>query len=371
MADHRLTLFLCGDVMTGRGIDQILPHPGNPTLHESWVKSSLDYVKLAEGANGPIDRPVDLSYIWGEALDIFQQEKPQAKIINLETAVTRNDLPWPNKEVHYKMNPDNVGCLTAAGIDCCVLANNHTLDWGITGLTDSLKTLDQAGIKHSGAGRNLREARQPAILPVGEAARLLVFGLGSTTSGIPLPWSAKIDRPGLYVIETQSHDPIQALAQQIGELKRPGDIVIVSIHWGGNWGYEIPGDQKRFAHRLVDEAGVDIVHGHSSHHVKAIEVYQERLILYGCGDFFNDYEGISAYEKFRGDLALMYFADLNPATGKLMGLRMIPTQVCRFRVNLPCKADALWLEALLNREGKPFRTRVKLGDDNILSLCWD
>ena len=192
---------------------------------------------------------------------------------------------------------------------------------GFQDLIDSLNTLDQAGIKHAGAGLDLREVQQPAILPVGEASRVIVFSLGSTTSGIPLAWSAEDDRPGLYVIETQPHDPIRTLAQQIDMMKRPGDIVIVSIHWGGNWGYKIPRDQTEFAHRLVDEAGVDIVHGHSSHHVKAIEVYKERLILYGCGDFFNDYEGISGYEDFRGDLALMYFADLDPTTGKLIGLR--------------------------------------------------
>ena len=130
--------------MTGRGIDQILPHPGDPTLYEPSVKSSLDYVKFAERASGPIDWPVDFSYIWGDALDIFQREKPQAKIINLETAITRNDVHWHGKEIHYKMSPENVGCLTAAGIDCCILANNHMLDWGIPGLIDSLKTLDQA-----------------------------------------------------------------------------------------------------------------------------------------------------------------------------------------------------------------------------------
>jgi poly-gamma-glutamate capsule biosynthesis protein CapA/YwtB (metallophosphatase superfamily) len=369
MTDH-LRLFLCGDVMTGRGIDQILPHPGDPTLHEPCTKSSLEYVKLGESANGLIGRRVDFNYIWGDALEVFQSEKPRAKIINLETAVTRNDVHWGGKDIHYKMSPENVKCLTSARIDCCILANNHMLDWGIPGLIDSLNTLDQARIKHAGAGRNLREAQQPAILPLGEASRILVFSLGSTTSGIPITWSAGEDHAGLYVIETQRDDPIRTLAQQIDKLKRPGDIVIASIHWGGNWGYKIPGDQKEFAHRLVDEAGVGIVHGHSSHHVKAIEVYKERLILYGCGDFLNDYEGISGYENFRGDLALMFLADLNPATGKLIGLRMIPTQVRRFRVNRASQTDTQWLEALLNREGKQFRTEVKVSAGNILTLRW-
>ena len=369
MPDH-VTLFLCGDVMTGRGIDQILPYPGDPTLYEPHTKSSLEYVKLAERANGLIGRPVDFSYIWGDALEIFQREKPQAKIINLETAITRNDLHWRDKDIHYKMSPENVGCLTSAGIDCCILANNHMLDWGIPGLIDSLKTLDQARIKHAGAGLNLREAQQPAILPVREASRLLVFSLGSTTSGIPLTWSAEDDRPGLYVIETRRNDPIQTLGQQIDRMKRPGDIVIVSIHWGENWGYKIPGNQKTFAHRLVDEAGVDIVHGHSSHHVKAIEVYNERLILYGCGDFFNDYEGIGGYEDFRGDLALMYFVAIDRTTGKLLGLTMIPTQVRRFRVNRASEVDAKWLEAMLNQEGTRYRTRVKRSNENTLTLEW-
>lgn len=356
--------------MTGRGIDQILPHPGDPTLYEPSVQSSLEYVKLAERASGPIARPVDFSYIWGDALEVFQQEKPQAKIINLETAITRSDVHWRGKDVHYKMSQKNVGCLTAAGIDCGILANNHMLDWGVSGLIDTLNSLDRAGITHAGAGLNLSAAQQPAILPVGDRSRAIVFSLGSTTSGIPRAWSADDDRPGLYVIETQSHDPIGTLAQQIGMMKRPGDIVIVSIHWGGNWGYKIPAEQQEFSHRLVDEAGVDIVHGHSSHHVKAIEVYQERLILYGCGDFFNDYEGIGGHQEFRGDLALMYFVDIDPASGKLLGLTMVPTQVRRFRVTRASEADSKWVEALLNREGKPFHTRVSKSVDDTLSLHW-
>jgi poly-gamma-glutamate synthesis protein (capsule biosynthesis protein) len=369
MTGH-VTLFLCGDVMTGRGIDQILPDPGDPTLHEPSIRDAADYVKLAERFTGAIPRPCQFDYIWGDALKPLRQEAPQAIIINLETAITRSESHWPSKDVHYKMSPGNIACLTEAEIDCCVLANNHMLDWGFPGLFDTLGALDKAGIKHAGAGRNFREAQEPAILPAGEESKVIVFSLGSTSSGIPIAWSAEEDHPGLYVIETQRNDPIRTLAQQIDKIKRPGDIVIVSIHWGGNWGYKIPGNQKEFAHRLVDEARVDILHGHSSHHVKAIQVYKERLILYGCGDFLNDYEGISGYENFRGDLALMYFADLNPATGKLLALRMIPTQVRRFRVNRASEGDTQWLEALLNREGKRFGTAVQRSAENFMTLDW-
>jgi len=366
----RVKLFLCGDVMTGRGIDQILPHPGDSQLHEPCMESSVGYVKLAERASGLIRRPAEFSYIWGDALEIFRTEQPQAKVINLETTITRSDTHWRSKDVHYKMSPENIGCLTSAGIDCCVLANNHMLDWGIPGLLDTLQALDQAEIKHAGAGRNLQEAQAPAILETGEGGRVILFSLGSTSSGIPAEWSAQTNRPGLHMIETQPDDPVRFLAKEIGTFKRRGDIVIVSIHWGGNWGYKIPSTEKRLAHRFVDEAGVDIVHGHSSHHVKAIEVYKGRLILYGCGDFFNDYEGIGGYESFRGDLGLMYFAEVEPRSGKLHGLRMIPTQVRRFRVNHATAADSKWLETLLNREGKRFGTAVQRSAENFVTLDW-
>lgn len=356
--------------MTGRGIDQTLPCPGDPTLHEPCIGNATDYVKLAERVSGPIGRGVKFSCIWGDGLDEFHREMPRIKIINLETAITRSETYWETKDIHYRMSPENIGCLTAAGINCCVLANNHMLDWGVTGLLDTLDALDQAGIKHAGAGRHLRDARTPAILDIGAGMRVIVFSLGSTSSGIPLAWSAEEKRPGLNLIETQSKDPIRALARGIDEVKREGDIVIISIHWGGNWGYKISPAQKNFAHRLVDETGMSILHGHSSHHVKAIDVYKERLILYGCGDFLNDYEGIGGYEGFRGDLGLMYFADVMPSTGQLLALRMIPTQIRRFRINHASEGDAKWLETLLNRKGQHFGTRVQRSAENILTLQW-
>ena len=117
------------------------------------MDSALGYVQLAEEVNGPIARPMDASYIWGDALEEFQRIKPQARIINLETAVTRSDDRDP-KGINYRMHPANISCLTAAGIDCCALANNHVLDWGSAGLTETLETLHQAGVKTAGAGMN-------------------------------------------------------------------------------------------------------------------------------------------------------------------------------------------------------------------------
>ena len=145
---------------------------------------------------------------------------------------------------------------------------------------------------------------------------------------------------------------------------------MASIHWGGNWGYEVPRDQQEFAHLLIDEAGADVVHGHSSHHVKGIEVYKEKLILYGCGDFLNDYEGISGHEAYRGNLVLMYFVSTDPSTGNLISLHMTPMRIKRLRLNRALDNDVLWLKNILNREGKKFGTSVALDADNTLMLRW-
>ena len=112
-ARQTMRLFLCGDVMIGRGIDQVLPHPCSPVLHESYVHSASDYVRLAEEANGPIPRPVAPSYIWGAALDELNRRQPDARIINLETAITRSEDFAP-KGINYRVSPENADCLTAA-----------------------------------------------------------------------------------------------------------------------------------------------------------------------------------------------------------------------------------------------------------------
>jgi poly-gamma-glutamate synthesis protein (capsule biosynthesis protein) len=362
-----LSLFLCGDVMTGRGIDQALPHPGNPTLYESCVSDAREYVELAESVNGPIPRPVSFEYLWGDALAELEQAGAEVRIINLETAITCSNKHWPDKAVHYRMHPQNIDCLQAARIGACSLANNHVLDWGYPGLAETLQSLDEAGLAHAGAGHNQEEAAAPAVLEVPGKGRLLLFSFGSRTSGIPWDWGATRDRPGVNLLEDLSKATARRVARQMCRLKQKGDVLVASIHWGSNWGYEIPGNQLAFAHRLVEE-GVDIIHGHSSHHVKAIEVFQDRLILHGCGDFLTDYEGISGYEEFHKELALVYLAKVDPSDGRLVALRLVPLQMRRFQLHRAPAGDAAWLCALLNRLGEPFNTQVQLADDNSLNL---
>ncbi len=365
-----ITLFLSGDVMTGRGIDQILPHPSDAMIHEGYMKDARGYVEIAEKIDGPISSSVDLAYIWGDALDELERVAPDLRIINLETSITGSDDYWKGKEVHYRMHPENIDCITAAKIDVCSLANNHVLDWGYSGLEETIGTLRKAGIRSAGAGMSLKEAKAPAIVEIEGKGRVVVLSFGSTTSGIPLSWAASDEGPGVNLLEDFSEETVHRIQQRVHEVKQERDIVVASIHWGGNWGYRVPEEDIDFAHRLIDEAGVDIIHGHSSHHVKGIEVYQDRPILYGCGDFLNDYEGISGYEYYRDDLGLMYFSTVDPSTGRLVKLQMTPTQIKHFKVNRVRRADVSRLADILNREGEKFGTGVELGKDNVLTLLW-
>lgn len=363
-----VTVFLCGDVMTGRAIDQILPHPSDPRIYEEAASDARTYIELAEEVNGPIPRPVSLSYIWGDALAELQHVAPNARIINLETSVTRTGKPWP-KGINYRMNPANVGCLTAAGIDVCVLANNHVLDYVHSGLVETLETLDRAGLKTAGAGRTLAEARRPAVADLAGDSRVIVHGFGTHTSGIPRSWAATEDRPGVDFLFDLSETTAAAIEERVREVKRSRDISIASIHWGSNWGYGVPPAQIRFAHRLID-GGVDIVHGHSSHHPRPIEVYRGRIIFYGCGDFLNDYEGISGFERYRADLVLMYFVTLDPASGDLIQLRMAPMQIRRMRLNRATPHDASWLATRLGHISLHFGAWAEMAEDGDLFLHW-
>jgi poly-gamma-glutamate synthesis protein (capsule biosynthesis protein) len=371
MGSDIITLFLSGDVMTGRGIDQILPYPSDPILYEPYMKDARGYVEIAERKNGPVQKPVNFAYIWGDALEELERVAPDLRTINLETSITKSGDYWKTKEIHYRMNPENIPCLAAAKINYCSLANNHVLDWGYSGLKETLETLGRINVKSAGAGKNVEEAEAPAVMEVEGKARVIFFSFGSVTSGIPLSWAASREKPGVSLFRDLSDKTVRHVKERVQDVKRKGDILVASIHWGSNWGYPIPHEQREFAHQLIDIAGVDLIHGHSSHHVKGMEVYQGKLILYGCGDFLNDYEGIGGYEYYRDDLALMYFPSVDPSTGKLLHLRMTPTQTRRFRVLRASSGDALWLKDLLNREGKNFGNRVLKNEDNTLTLKWD
>lgn len=353
--------------MTGRGIDQILPHPSDPTLHESYVKDARRYVALAREVSGPIRTPVDFAYPWGDAIGELERLAPHLRIANLETAVTTSSDYAREKGIHYRMHPDNVACLEAAGLDCCTLANNHVLDWGTAGLEETLQSLHGAGIRTAGAGRDLEEASSPAILESTSGTRVLVYGFGLRTSGIPSSWAASPTSPGLAILDGEPAE-LEEIAERVSGARRPGDLAVCSVHWGSNWGYGVPEAQRRLAHELIEVAGFDVVHGHSSHHPKGIEIRRGRPILYGCGDLLTDYEGIQGHQRYRGELGLMYLVSLDRASLRLASLRMVPTRMRRLRVNHASPEESRWLAATLDRESRRFGSGVDLNADGLLAL---
>ncbi|HVC48989.1 MAG TPA: CapA family protein, partial [Burkholderiales bacterium] len=340
-------------------------------LFEPYLSNAREYVRFAEKHGGKhFHLPMDYDYIWGDALEELSRLQPDLRIINLETAVTTSEHHQPDKAIHYRMHPANVSVLTAAAIDCCVLANNHVLDWGYSGLSETIKSLENSGIATVGAGDSNVKASAPAILMTQDKGRLIIFAYGMKNSGVPPAWAAGQNRPGVNYLEDFSKHSLENICQHVGSKKREKDVVVVSLHWGENWNYDISSAQRDFAHHLIDLAGIDIIYGHSSHHVKGIEVYHEHLVLYGCGDFINDYEGISGYEKYRGDLSIMYFPTLDVTNGQLLCLTMIPTYIHMFKVNRASEEDAQWLFEKLNTMGKTLGTSISQQTDGSFILAW-
>ena len=357
MADELTTLFLSGDVMPGRGVDQVLPHPGDPQLRESYAKDARAYLRLAERANGPIPRPAGFSWPWGDALQVLDDVAPDVRLINLETSVTRSAEFAPGKPVHYRMSPDNLPCVTAARPDACALANNHVLDFGHTGLQDTLGALTRSGLRPVGAGRDAAEARQPVAVPLPGGGRAVIFSCGTASSGIPPGWAATATRPGVNLLPGLSDATAGNITALVQAAKQHGDVAVVSIHWGSNWGHGVDREQIRFAHRLID-GGADLIHGHSSHHPRPVEVYRGKLVLYGCGDCIDDYEGIGGHETYRADLRLLYFASITRGTGTLTALRMVPMQARKMRLHHATSADSQWLATMLERISRRFGSRI-------------
>lgn len=174
-----------------------------------------------------------------------------------------------------------------------------------------------------------RRHPRSSSVPAGRR-RVIVLGLGTETSGIPTRWAATSERPGVNLLEDLSARSVARIAETVRSVKRSGDV-----------------------------------HGHSSHHVRPLEVYQGKLILYGCGEFLDDYEGIPGYEEFRGDLVLMYFPTMDVGTGRLIDLRMVPLVIRNFRLNRASPADAMWLGEMLNRESRRFGVHVDLREPGL------
>jgi poly-gamma-glutamate capsule biosynthesis protein CapA/YwtB (metallophosphatase superfamily) len=223
------------------------------------------------------------AFVWGDTLDLFASA--DCRICNLECAICGHPAEPPEPKMFcFCSDAANVAVLRAAGIDAVSLANNHALDAGRPALLEMVRLLDQAGVAHAGAGADAAAARRPAII---ERAGMRV-GLLACTDNEP-SWEAHHGQPGVFHVPDDAHDArAEVLVGCVEVVRATSDLVIVSLHWGPNWGTEPPPAHRRMARRLID-AGADVIFGHSAHITRGIEFHRSRAILYGAGNFIDDY----------------------------------------------------------------------------------
>ncbi len=206
-ASDPVRLCLCGDVMVGPGIDQVLPRACGPVLHAPWVEDARAYRRIAEAVNGDIPAPVGSDSPWGDARARLARFTPDRRVINRETAVTASDAWWSGKHVHDRMHPDTAGVVTTAGIDACPLANNPVPDGGRAGLTGTLQ-----GCRVAGAGEHPAAARSPAVPDPGDTGRLILLSLGSGSAVVPRDRAGRDRRPGVWRIDEGDPHSVDTVA---------------------------------------------------------------------------------------------------------------------------------------------------------------
>jgi poly-gamma-glutamate capsule biosynthesis protein CapA/YwtB (metallophosphatase superfamily) len=359
-----------GDVMTGRGIDQILATPLPATLFEPEVQNARRYVRRAERINGPIPLRNPPEYVWGDGLEELTRLEPDLRIVNLGTAITSTSTPWAGKGEHYRMSPRHIGCLKVAAIDACSLANGHVLDWDYPGLRETLAVLREAGIAGAGAGLEAAQAQEPVGLALPGGGRLLLFSWATSGSGVPAGWGASTSRPGIALLPGLGDADAREVRDCVGRWRRPGDLIVISLHWGSRWLRQVPAEHREFAQRLIELDAADVIHGHSPQAPLPIEVYRGKLILHACGDLINDCEGVPAPDGLRIDTACLYAATLSRDDGRLVSLEIVPLQRRHFRLCRPTSQAHRWLLDRLDEGGAALGTAIDLWDSGRWHLDW-
>ncbi len=264
---------------------------------------------------------------WGDTLAVLRSA--DALFINLECVLSDRGAPWPQKPFTFRSDAKNVAVLTAARVTATSLANNHSLDYGPEALLDCLAGLRAHAILPAGAGPSMDAAQAPAVATVGEVRVAFV----AFTDDVPA-WEAGAAAPGVFHVPL-SATPLQVDDPRFGTLLRiiesaraQSDLVIVSAHWGPNWGAVPLAEHTRAAYLFIDR-GADVVFGHSPHIVRGVEIYRQRAILYSCGDYVDDYAVDAAQ---RNDESGIFSLDYD--SGRLRQIIFIPTLITRFQARL-------------------------------------
>jgi poly-gamma-glutamate capsule biosynthesis protein CapA/YwtB (metallophosphatase superfamily) len=263
----------------------------------------------------------DAGYVWGDTLPLLSAADLRA--CNLECVLSSRGRPWsvPPKVFHFRSDAKNVAVLSTAGIDIVSLANNHVLDYEYEALLDMLEILERSGINYCGAGRNREEARRPARVER-QGIRVAMVAATDNEPG----WEAAPGRPGTFYVPTGLRDRrVTELQQAVSRLAQDSGFVIVSLHWGPNWGYEPPQEHVELGRALI-EAGADAVFGHSPHVFRGIEFYRRKPILYSAGDFIDDY---AVDEVERNDESFVFAIEAQ--AHEVGEISLYPTVISRFQ----------------------------------------
>jgi poly-gamma-glutamate capsule biosynthesis protein CapA/YwtB (metallophosphatase superfamily) len=372
------TLVLLGDLMLGRLVDALLPTSIAREAPDSDPESAAKLVdrhflpKYAELKSYSYLSP------WGNSVNLIRSA--DVVIANLETALTMSEQKWQDKVFNYRSHPENVKCLTEVGMGggrkrgYVSLANNHTLDWEVEGLIETVKTLSDAGVEFAGAGRTQEEAKRPAALQLGGTEIGTEYWNVKcwSFSDHPSEWKV-VDTFNFIDYTTQGREILrrQILAEHSnergeGDSKQKSDLKVVSMHWGPNYQWQPARETVELAHWLIDECDVDIIHGHSSHHVQGAEIYNGKLIVYGCGDFVDDY---AVDKSWRNDLSAAWrvTVGVKDEAGEqrvrlvVQKLEVFPNRIHRFSANLlsPDDEDHQWMKERFRQLCGAFGTKVE------------
>ena len=348
-------LLFVGDLMIGRSVSEYLQR--NLTSNDE-EQLSRKYKKQ----NNNI-----YASLWGNTLPIFHNA--DARFINLECCITTHDVPYPNKPFNFRTHPSNVRVLNEAKINYANLANNHILDYNYSGMVETIKTLDDNNIKWAGAGDNLIEAGTPTVVDVG-GLKIAVIGSAdhpnefkSTNSKYGINYVDIIGEMGVNSIYSISNF-IERTKTAIQKLrnKEKIDLVVLSIHLGPNYLWEVPDNHQIFVRQLIDKVGVNIIHGHSSHHIKAIEIYKGSVIMYGCSDFIDDYQ-IS--DEYRNDLSFIYELLYDTTNKQFIRCELTPTVISNLQTKIATDDnDKEWLFDNMKHLCNQVGTETVISDDN-------
>lgn len=293
-------------------------------------------------------KQTSFTYPWGNVLSLLQ--KMDLTLINLETSITQHNIPVP-KVFNFKTDPSTIKTLLAANIDVVSLANNHILDFGNEGLFDTLEILKKADIAYVGAGKNLQEAQEAAIITKNN----ITLGIIGFTDNEP-GWIATKNKPGINYIKVGD---IETVKKQVDAIRNKVDCVVATIHWGPNMRERPNKEFITFAHQMID-AGIDIIHGHSAHIFQGIEIYKNKLIMYDTGDFVDDY---MVDPQLRNDISFLFQVTLEK--NNLKTVTLTPVAINNMQVNLATDKNYNWAMQRMKMLCQEFGTQIT---DNIITI---